>query len=140
MIVLDTNVLSELMRPAPEVRVSDWVAAQPAASVFTTTVTQAEVLCGVAVLPEGRRKAALEAAVLGLFREDFARCGIEVLTPGARSPGLEGTPTVFARLLRARGLPAQAPPTEVRRWCKGHSAGRLRGPFGCPQGPDPPAG
>ncbi|MHB8766118.1 MAG: PIN domain-containing protein [Deferrisomatales bacterium] len=72
MIVLDTNVLSELMRPAPEERVTGWVAARPAASLFTTTITQAEILYGVAVLPEGRRRDALAAAVQSLFGEDLA--------------------------------------------------------------------
>jgi predicted nucleic acid-binding protein len=43
MIVLDTNVLSELMRPAPSEAVLRWVGGQPAASLFTTTVTQAEI-------------------------------------------------------------------------------------------------
>ena len=73
MIVLDTNVLSELIKPAPEAQVLDWVADQPMASVFTTAITQAEILYGLALLPDGRRKAALEKAVVGMFEEDFAR-------------------------------------------------------------------
>lgn len=72
MIVLDTNVLSELMRPAPEARVVAWIGRQPPASLFTTTVTQAEILYGVGLLPNGRRKRELEAAVSGLFDEDLA--------------------------------------------------------------------
>jgi toxin FitB len=72
MIVLDTNVISELMRPAPEARVEHWLAAQPTASVFTTTITQAEILYGVALLPEGQRKTELEEAVLEMFREELA--------------------------------------------------------------------
>lgn len=71
MIILDTNVLSELMRPAPEVRVVDWVARQPAASLFTTTVTEAEIRYGLGLLPDSRRKAALEVAVAGMFDEDL---------------------------------------------------------------------
>ena len=50
MIVLDTNVLSELMKPAPAERVARWMAAQPATSLYTTTVTQAEILHGVKVI------------------------------------------------------------------------------------------
>jgi len=72
MIVLDTNVISELMKPEPEERVERWLAAQPAASVFTTTITQAEILYGVALLPEGRRKAELDMAVVEMFRQDLA--------------------------------------------------------------------
>jgi predicted nucleic acid-binding protein len=47
MIVLDTNVLSELMRPAPSEAVRRWVAEQPVTTLFTTTVTQAEILFGL---------------------------------------------------------------------------------------------
>ena len=72
MIVLDTNVLSELMKQNSEPRVLGSVAAQPAASLFTSTITQAEILYGLALLPEGRRKSQLEGAVAGIFEEDFA--------------------------------------------------------------------
>lgn len=72
MIVLDTNVLSELMRPLPEERVLAWVAGQPAKSLYTTSITQAEILHGVFLLPAGRRRSAFEAAANATFLEDFA--------------------------------------------------------------------
>ncbi len=72
MIVLDTNVVSELMRAAPAPAVVRWVAAQPAPSLYTTSVTQAEVLHGVRLLPAGKRRTAMEAAAEAMFREDFA--------------------------------------------------------------------
>ena len=72
MIVLDTNVLSELMRPSPSDAVAGWIAARPASSLFTTTVTQSEILYGVALLPRGRKRAAIEQAVEAMFEEDFA--------------------------------------------------------------------
>ena len=72
MIVLDTNVLSELIRRAPASSLQDWMLAQPASSLFTTTVTQAEMLLGVALLPRGKRRAGLTEAVAGLFEIDFA--------------------------------------------------------------------
>ena len=72
MIVLDTNVLSELMKPAPAERVVRWVAAQPPTSLYTTSVTQAEILHGVMLLPAGRRRNAVEAAAEAMFKEDFA--------------------------------------------------------------------
>ena len=72
MIVLDTNVLSELMRPVPEATVANWVATQSAASLFTTTITQAEILHGVLLLSKGRRRDAIEAAADAMFEEDFA--------------------------------------------------------------------
>ena len=71
MIILDTTVLSELMRPVPDERVLEWVDDQPVASLFTTTVTQAEILLGVSILPDGRRKQDLTAAVDAIFAQDF---------------------------------------------------------------------
>ncbi len=71
MIVLDTNILSELMKPEPESKVLYWFQRQVSASLFTTTISQAEILYGVALLPEGKRRAELEKAVEGLFEEDF---------------------------------------------------------------------
>jgi predicted nucleic acid-binding protein len=71
MIILDTNVLSELMKPAPASRVVDWIATQPAASLYTTSVTQAEILHGIMVLPAGRRRRSLELAATSMFAEEF---------------------------------------------------------------------
>lgn len=71
MIVLDTNVLSEILRPKPDSRVLVWFAAQPATSLFTTTLTRAEILYGIRVLPAGRRREKLDAAVNAIFDEDF---------------------------------------------------------------------
>jgi predicted nucleic acid-binding protein len=72
MIVLDTNVVSELMKPAPSRPVTAWAAAQPGQSLFTTSVTEAEILYGIALLPSGRRRRAIEVAARAMFREDFA--------------------------------------------------------------------
>ena len=72
MIVLDTNVISELMRPAPADAVRDWVAASPATTLYTTTITQAEILYGLALLTEGRRRSDLTNAAKQMFAEDFA--------------------------------------------------------------------
>jgi hypothetical protein len=72
MILLDTNVLSELMKPAPDGSVVAWLASQPATSVYTTSITQAEILHGVGLLPAGKRRSAIEAAAEAMFRDDFA--------------------------------------------------------------------
>ena len=72
MILLDTNVLSELMRSSPEPRVEQWLAAQPDASVFISAIAEAELRYGVALLPSGRRKNALMAEVDGMLEEDFS--------------------------------------------------------------------
>jgi predicted nucleic acid-binding protein len=71
MIILDTNVLSELMRPAPAEGVVAWTASQAPTSLYTTSITQAEVLHGIMLLPAGRRRTSLEAAATALFAEDF---------------------------------------------------------------------
>ena len=55
-VVLDTNVISELMRDNPAVMVVDWFDAQHINSLSITTITQAEILTGIELLPDGRRK------------------------------------------------------------------------------------
>jgi toxin FitB len=82
-IVVDTNVISELMRGEPHPAVLSWVAAQPRSLLYTTYVSQAEILYGIAALPEGRRRMALATAAEAMFAEDFA-------IRGARSGPLPG--------------------------------------------------
>ncbi|MDR8394742.1 MAG: type II toxin-antitoxin system VapC family toxin [Paraburkholderia sp.] len=72
MIVLDTNVLSETLRPVPDDRVMAWLATQPRAGLFTTAVTRAEILYGLGLLPDGARRHGLVTAVEAIFAEDFA--------------------------------------------------------------------
>jgi len=71
MIILDTNVLSELLRPKPAAQVERWLAAQDGGKIHFTTVGEAELRRGVALLPAGKRRDALGAAVEGLLDEDF---------------------------------------------------------------------
>lgn len=71
MILLDTNVLSELIRPEPDKGVTAWLDSLDAATVATTAITAAELLYGVARLPTGRRKEQLSEAIRGLIEEDF---------------------------------------------------------------------
>ncbi len=73
MIVLDTNVLSELMKRKGSKVVRNWAAQQPVMSLFTTTITQAEILYGIAILPQGKRKDELTHAANLMFAEDFSR-------------------------------------------------------------------
>ena len=63
MYVLDTNVASELMRPAPAPAVAAWIAQRDAEDMFLTAVSEAELLYGVAIVPAGRRRDELEAAM-----------------------------------------------------------------------------
>jgi toxin FitB len=71
MIVLDTNVLSEILRPVPEPRVVEWLSEQPRASVFTTTITRGEILYGIQVLPAGKRRNGLWNAAMQIFDVDL---------------------------------------------------------------------
>lgn len=71
MIVLDTNVLSELIRPEPNEKVTIWLDSLSPTEVATTAITAAELLYGVHRLPAGRRKQQLAEAVHGLIKEDL---------------------------------------------------------------------
>ncbi len=72
MIILDTNVLSELVKPSPDPNVVHWIGQKPVASLFTSTITQAEILYGVTLMPDGDRKTLLLKAVFRMFDELFA--------------------------------------------------------------------
>ncbi len=72
MMILDTNVLSELLRPKPNVQVMSWFLLQEEQQLFTTSITQAEMLLGVALLPIGKRQADLQLATTEIFVHDFA--------------------------------------------------------------------
>ena len=93
MIVLDTNVLSEALKPLPSYVVLGWLAAQQPLSVFTTSVTEAEVLYGVETLPPGKRRLRLLAAVEKMFAEEFA---------GRILPFDEDAARAFAKTVAAR--------------------------------------
>ncbi len=71
MIILDTNVLSALMRTIPDAAVLEWLDRQPADSVWITSITLFETRFGLALLPAGRRRQVLEAAFDDLLKEDL---------------------------------------------------------------------
>jgi toxin FitB len=70
-IILDTNVISELARQAPDPGVLSWLDSLDISGVATTAVTAAELRCGVVRLPEGHRKRELTAVIRGILAEDF---------------------------------------------------------------------
>ncbi len=72
MLVIDTNVASELMRPVPTPAVAAWIANRDQAEMYLTAVSQAELLFGVAILPAGRRRDSLEAAMNAWLDVGFA--------------------------------------------------------------------
>jgi len=98
-IVLDTNVLSEVLKPLPSEKVLRWLAAQDAAAVFTTAITQAEILYGIEALQPGRRRTRLSEAVDRMFAEEFQ---------GRILPFDDDAARAFAKIVAARdaaGLP-----------------------------------
>jgi toxin FitB len=73
--LIDTNVLSELMRENPAPQVLAWFAGQNAKLMQTSAITQAEILAGIALLPAGKRREAMAQAASQIFEEDFSgRC------------------------------------------------------------------
>jgi predicted nucleic acid-binding protein len=74
MILLDTNVLSEPMRPKPTPCVIRWLDAQPVQDLFLCAVTKAEIELGIFLLPEGKRKDMLIGAAIEMFGEFHGRC------------------------------------------------------------------
>lgn len=72
MIILDTNVISELLRPAPEPKVEHWLSAQDGLNVYLTSISEAELRYGLAIMGNGKRRDALVDAVDRILREDLA--------------------------------------------------------------------
>ena len=72
MIILDTNVVSELMKHSPPPVVVAWMSEQTPDEIFTTTITMAEILYGIEVLPNGKRRDGLRREASATFAEDFA--------------------------------------------------------------------
>jgi predicted nucleic acid-binding protein len=107
MLVLDTNVISEALKPEPNARVQAWLESQPPASVFTTAISQAEILYGVALLPKGRRQSTLLTAAVLMFEEDFR---------GRVLPFDSEAATIYAALASTRrqdGLPISFPDAQI---------------------------
>lgn len=74
-VLLDTNVLSELMRPRPDNQVVDWFGQQASTDYFISAITQAEILLGIALLPDGKRRNELADVARQMFVQEFAdRC------------------------------------------------------------------
>ena len=99
MILLDTNVISELIRPEPEPMVEAWLARQVPDSMFLSVVSEAELLYGVAILPAGRRRDRLTTEIEGLLYQDFAGHILPFDSESARAYA------VIAAGRRAAGLP-----------------------------------
>ena len=71
MILLDTNVISEMMRPRPDPAVAAWIQPLPRREFWTSTVVVAELLSGIDLMPVGRKQRELREAVELMLAEDF---------------------------------------------------------------------
>lgn len=71
MFILDTNVISAVMGRTPVPEIAAWIMVHPEDQLFTTTVCQAEILAGVAIMPEGRRRTDLLVAAKAIFASAF---------------------------------------------------------------------
>lgn len=99
-VLVDTNVLSELLRAQPDRAVLAWFAAQDQGQLLVSAVTQAEMLLGTLLLPRGKRRVLLQQAVEALFRHDFADrvLAFDALAAAAYAP------VVAARRLAGRPI------------------------------------
>jgi predicted nucleic acid-binding protein len=107
MIVLDTNVLSELMRHKPDKSVVAWLDAQAAQSIWVTSISVFEARLGLSLLPNGKRRQALESAFAELLAEDL---GNRILPFDTRAAEQAAT---LAASRQRRGRPADVRDTQI---------------------------
>lgn len=99
-LLLDTNVLSEMMRHTPDAGVLAWFEKQDGAAFYISAVTQAEILLGIALLPAGKRRDVLALAANRMFQEDFTgRC-----LPFNEAAAVEYSLLVAARISAGRPI------------------------------------
>lgn len=116
MIVLDTNVVSELMRPVPNPAVLAWVDAQPDQDLWLSSVVVSELLYGLARLPSGARRAQLTQAFEAMLAEDFGGRVLAFDLPAA---------VVYADLVSTReqlGQPLAMADAQIAATCLAHGA------------------
>ncbi|MCX5170082.1 type II toxin-antitoxin system VapC family toxin [Streptomyces antibioticus] len=116
MIILDTNILSELVKPAPEQRVVEWLDSLAPDEVVTTAVTAAELWYGVRRLPDGKRKSELADGIDAMLFEDLGG-RIEVFDAAAA--------TRYADIVLVReslGRPIAAADAQIAAICARHRA------------------
>lgn len=114
MILLDTNILSELMRERPAARVFDWVNRRPASELGITAVTVAEILYGIGRMPEGKKKRTLLALTEKMFEKEFSRR----ILPFDAHAAVEYAAIVLAR--EKMGEPISMADAEIASICRLH--------------------
>jgi len=116
MTILDTNVLSELMKRNPNPDVVSWVNNQTSSSLFITSITQAEILYGLELLPDGQRKARLRKTAEEMFDTDFS---------GRILPFDSNTAGIWANIVSGRkrsGLPISHFDAQIAAICRSYGA------------------
>ena len=117
MILLDTNVVSELIRPTPDPRVETWLSRQIASSIFLSAISEAELRYGVALLPMGRRRDRLTAEIENMLQEDFAGRLLPFDREAARAYAEIGV------VRRAAGLPVHHADCQIAAIARSRNAG-----------------
>jgi predicted nucleic acid-binding protein len=116
MIILDTNVISELMRREPAEAVVRWVNRQASSSLYATSITQAEILHGIQLLPKGKRRDVIAAAAEEMFERDFGGRILVFGTDAAKAYAIIGA----AR--RRTGRPISAFDAQIAAIARTHGA------------------
>jgi toxin FitB len=114
--LLDTNVVSELMRPAPEAAVLSWLNRQAADTLWLNSVVVSELLYGIARLPDGKRRAQMAQTVQAMLDEDFS---------GRVLPFDLDAAVVYADLVAVRerqGLAIDIADAQIAAICLAHGA------------------
>ena len=116
MIIIDTNVVSELLRPVPEPQVEQWLSEQDGRTVYLTAISEAELRHGLAIMPPGKRRASLTDAVDRILREDLAGRILPFDSDAAQSYA------VIAAARRSAGRPIAQPDCQIAAIAHSRSA------------------
>ena len=116
MMILDTNVVSELMRPSPEENVVEWIISRDSQDLYLTTVSEAELRYGVEIMPAGQRREGLRMAMEAMFREDFAGRILPFDSPSAQAYA------AIAASRRSAGRPISHSDCQIAAIASAHSA------------------
>ena len=115
MIIVDTNVASELMKPSPSQTVVTWMQVRPGNELYTTSITLAEILYGIHRLPDGRRKEFLRATASDVFATfDDHVLPFDSLAAGHYAEVVGGRDR--------RGLPIDGFDAQIASICRAHGA------------------
>jgi predicted nucleic acid-binding protein len=115
MIVLDTNVVSELMRRSPDEKVASWIDRQPQASLWTTSITIFEIRFGLQTMPAGRKRSALTTVFEGFLDQIHGRIALFDVAAADRAAEL-------AAARRKKGRPGESRDTMIAGIIVAHRA------------------